>query len=81
MALKLDMSKAYDRVEWLFLERVLFKLGFAKKIVDLVMLCVKTVHYSILLNGGAACLLPARERYPTGGSSITLFVLVLYGGV
>jgi hypothetical protein len=51
MALKLDMNKAYDRMEWDFLESMLRKLGFADRWINLLMMCVRTVTYSILING------------------------------
>jgi hypothetical protein len=52
-ALKLDMSKAYDKVEWDFLEMIMRWLGFDEKWVFLVMKCVRTVKYSVLINGQA----------------------------
>ena len=51
MALKLDMSKAYDKVEWIFLEKVMRHLGFADSLIKIIMSCMSTVFYTVLLNG------------------------------
>ena len=51
MALKLDMSKTYDRIEWVYLERLMSRMGFCDLWINLSMICVKTATYSILVNG------------------------------
>ncbi|CAM8950720.1 unnamed protein product [Rhodiola kirilowii] len=50
-SLKVDMSKAYDRVEWPFLEQLLCRMGFAADWIKRVMTCVSTVSYQIKVNG------------------------------
>ncbi|KAK5783612.1 hypothetical protein PVK06_038121 [Gossypium arboreum] len=51
MAVKLDMSKAYDRIEWEFIKQIMIQMGFANRWVNTIMQCVTTVSYSMVMNG------------------------------
>ena len=53
LALKLDISKAYDRIEWSFLKGMMIKLGFPQGWIDRVMSCVTTALFSVRINGKA----------------------------
>lgn len=51
LAVKIDMSKAFDRVSWSFLKRFLYKLGLNDTWIDRVFQCVESVSYKIKVNG------------------------------
>lgn len=50
-AVKIDFFKAYDRVKWSFLEKVLKRMSFPDHLIQIIMQCVSTVQYSLLFNG------------------------------
>ena len=53
--MKVDMNKAYDHVEWDFLEAVLGKLGFNDIWITWIMECVESITYSVIINGKPFC--------------------------
>jgi hypothetical protein len=62
MFLKMDMEKAFDRMEWTFLLAILEKLGFSSTWISWIRVCISTPSFSILLNGS-----PFGFIYPSRG--------------
>ena len=53
IAVKVDLEKAYDRLEWSFIHKVLQAFRFPDNIIKLIISCISTSSLSILVNGCA----------------------------
>lgn len=51
MAIKVDLIKAIDRIEWSLLSTILINFGYCKKFVDWIMQCISNASIAFLING------------------------------
>jgi len=78
--LKIDLSKAYDKVSWLFLRLLLTHLGFHINVIRWIMSCITTVSFSVLINGSATPFFHSERGIRQGCPlSPLLFLLVAEG--
>jgi hypothetical protein len=52
--MKVDLMKAYDSVQWDFVDATLINMGFPRTVIDWIMVCVTSCQFSINVNGELA---------------------------
>eukprot|EP00253_Pinus_taeda_P036400 PITA_36400 len=78
--IKIDLSKAYDRISWTYLRMLLTHLGFKLEFINWVMGCVSSVSFAVLINGASSHFFKGQRGLRQGCPlSSLLFLLVAEG--
>ncbi|GJU60852.1 putative RNA-directed DNA polymerase, eukaryota, reverse transcriptase zinc-binding domain protein [Tanacetum coccineum] len=77
-AFKVDIQKAYDTVDWCFLDRILTGFGFHPNMIKWIMACVTSTSFSISINGDIHGYFKGKRGLHQGDPlSLYLFTLVM----
>ena len=80
MAIKLDISKVFDQVEWSFVKSVMVRMGFNLRWINSIMQCITSVSYSVIINGVTyGNITPTRGLCQGDPLSLSLFLLYAEG--
>jgi len=76
--LKIDLTKAYDCVDWGFLRILLAKIGLRSQCINWIMACIENVKYAVIINGIPSSFFKAERGLRQGCPlSPLLFILVM----
>ena len=80
MVTTLDKSKAFDKVKWGFIQRIMERLGFNARWINIIMQCISSVYYSVLINDVAnGNIIPTRVLHQGDPFFSSLFLFCAKG--
>ena len=79
--LKIDLCKAYDRVNWTYLWVIMSKMGFSVPFITWVMSNIYSVSFVVLINGVASTFFRSRRGFRQGCPLAPLLFLIVVEGL
>lgn len=75
MGIKIDIEKAYDRLKWSFIKKIVTNIGLPPNMINNIMNCVTTLKFDILINGSHIDdIIPTRGNHQGDPISPQLFI-------
>ena len=77
-AMKIDISKAFDSVQWSFLINTLKALGLPEKFIHWISLCITTASFSVQVNGELTGYFQGKRGFTPGMFAFSVSLCGLY---